>query len=58
MVILDSQSVILALPSLARDLGLSAGDAQWVLSAKLLTFGGLLLLGCRAADLLVAAGCS
>lgn len=48
--LLDSQGVILALPSLAADLGVSAGDAQWVLSAKLLTFGGLLLLGGRAAD--------
>jgi MFS family permease len=51
-VLLDSQSVILALPSLATDLGMSPSDAQWVLSAKLLTFGGLLLLGGRAADLL------
>jgi MFS family permease len=49
-VLLDSQSVILALPSLAADLGLAPGDAQWVLSAKLLTFGGLLILGGRAAD--------
>ncbi|MEU1372467.1 MFS transporter [Streptomyces triculaminicus] len=49
-VLLDSQSVILALPRLTADLGMSAGDAQWVLSAKLLTFGGLLLLGGRTAD--------
>ncbi|GLF98774.1 MFS transporter [Streptomyces yaizuensis] len=49
-VLLDSQSVILALPQLAGDLGMSAGDAQWVLSAKLITFGGLLLLGGRTAD--------
>lgn len=51
-VLLDSQSVILALPSIAADLGMAAADAQWVLSAKLLAFGGLLLLGGRAADLL------
>jgi MFS family permease len=49
-VLLDSQSVILALPVLTPDLGMAAGDAQWVLSAKLLTFGGLLILGGRAAD--------
>ncbi|MER6910146.1 MFS transporter [Streptomyces sp. NPDC000594] len=49
-VLLDSQSVILALPQLSGDLGMSAGDAQWILSAKLITFGGLLLLGGRTAD--------
>ncbi|GAA3203576.1 MFS transporter [Nonomuraea helvata] len=52
MVILDSQIVILALPSIAADLGMTPAQAQWVLSANLLTFGGLLLLGGRAADLL------
>lgn len=52
MVILDSQIVILALPSIIQDLGLSLAAAQWVLSANLVTFGGLLLLGGRAADLL------
>jgi EmrB/QacA subfamily drug resistance transporter len=52
MVILDAQIVILALPSIEADLGLSATSAQWVLSAYLLSFGGLLLLGGRSADLL------
>ena len=52
MVILDSSIVVVALPSIDADLGFSAGDLQWVLSAYLLTFGGLLLLGGRAADLL------
>ncbi len=52
MVILDAQIVILAVPSIDRALGLSAGGAQWVLSAYLLSFGGLLLLGGRMADLL------
>jgi EmrB/QacA subfamily drug resistance transporter len=52
MVILDAQIVILALPSIEADLGLSAGSAQWVMSAYLLSFGGLLLLGGRSADLL------
>jgi EmrB/QacA subfamily drug resistance transporter len=52
MVILDAQIVILALPSIEVDLGFSSSGSQWVLSAYLLTFGGLLLLGGRSADLL------
>jgi EmrB/QacA subfamily drug resistance transporter len=52
MVILDAQIVILGLPSIEADLGLSAAGTQWVLSAYLLCFGGLLLLGGRSADLL------
>jgi EmrB/QacA subfamily drug resistance transporter len=52
MVILDSAIVVVALPSIDADLGFSDGDLQWVLSAYLLSFGGLLLLGGRAADLL------
>jgi EmrB/QacA subfamily drug resistance transporter len=52
MVILDSQIVILALPSIQRELGFAPGGAQWVMSAYLASFGGLLLLGGRSADLL------
>jgi EmrB/QacA subfamily drug resistance transporter len=52
MVILDSAIVVVALPSIDSDLAFSTGDLQWVLSAYLLSFGGLLLLGGRAADLL------
>jgi EmrB/QacA subfamily drug resistance transporter len=52
MVILDSAIVVVALPSIDADLAFSAADLQWVLSAYLLSFGGLLLLGGRAADLL------
>jgi EmrB/QacA subfamily drug resistance transporter len=52
MVILDSAIVVVALPSIEADLGFSSGDLQWVMSAYALTFGGLLLLGGRAADLL------
>jgi EmrB/QacA subfamily drug resistance transporter len=52
MVILDSAIVVVALPSIDADLNFSAGNLQWVLSAYLLSFGGLLLLGGRAADLL------
>jgi EmrB/QacA subfamily drug resistance transporter len=52
MVILDAQIVILGLPSIEAELGFSADAAQWVMSAYLLSFGGLLLLGGRSADLL------
>jgi EmrB/QacA subfamily drug resistance transporter len=52
MTILDSQIVLAALPSMVRHLGISAQGGQWILTANLLTFGGLLLLGGRAADLL------
>jgi EmrB/QacA subfamily drug resistance transporter len=52
MVILDTAIVLVALPSIEADLGFSSQDLQWVLSAYALTFGGLLLLGGRAADLL------
>jgi EmrB/QacA subfamily drug resistance transporter len=52
MVILDGTIVLVALPSIGADLGFSEHGLQWVLSAYALTFGGLLLLGGRAADLL------
>ncbi len=52
MVQLDAQIVLLALPSIQEELVLSTSAAQWVMSAYLLTFGGLLLLGGRVADIL------
>ncbi len=52
MVILDGTITIVALPSIGADLRFSEQGLQWVLSAYALTFGGLLLLGGRAADLL------
>src|SRR5499426_1178416 len=52
MVILDANIVAVALPSIDADLGFTEQGLQWVLSAYLLAFGGLLLLGGRAADLL------
>jgi EmrB/QacA subfamily drug resistance transporter len=52
MVLLDGTIVIVALPSIGADVGFSEQGLQWVLSAYALTFGGLLLLGGRAADLL------
>ena len=54
MVILDVSIVNVALPSIRRDLGFSAVDLQWVVNAYTLAFGGFLLLGGRAADLLGA----
>ena len=52
MVILDANIVVVALPSIEADLGLSEQGLQWVISVYALTFAGLLLLGGRAADLL------
>ncbi|TDE33282.1 MFS transporter [Actinomadura sp. 6K520] len=50
MIILDATVVNIALPSLQRDLGISDGDRQWVITAYTLAFGSLLLLGGRIAD--------
>src|SRR5258708_29664695 len=52
MVLLDGTITIAALPSIGAGLHFSEQGLQWVLSAYALTFGGLLLLGGRAADLL------
>ena len=52
MVILDVSAVNVALPDMARDLGLSGGDLGWAITSYSLVFGSLLLLGGRAADLL------
>jgi EmrB/QacA subfamily drug resistance transporter len=51
MVILDATVVNVALPSIARSLGLAAGNVQWIVTAYVLASGGLVLLGGRAADL-------
>jgi EmrB/QacA subfamily drug resistance transporter len=48
----DASIVNVALPSIRRDLGFSVQDLQWVPSGYLLTYGGFMLLGGRAADLL------
>jgi EmrB/QacA subfamily drug resistance transporter len=48
----DASIVNVALPSIRRDLNFSVQNLQWVLSGYLLTYGGFLLLGGRAADLL------
>ncbi len=52
MVVLDGTIVNVALPHIQRGLGFSGSGLSWVLNAYILTFGGLLLLGARAGDLL------
>lgn len=52
MTIVDLTIVNVALPTIGLDLDFSESDLQWVVTAYGLTFGGLLLLGGRAADLL------
>jgi MFS family permease len=49
---LDVSMVGVALPSIQEDLSLSTASLQWVVSGYVLGYGGLLLLGGRAADLL------
>ena len=55
MVLLDGTITIVALPSIGAELGFSKQGLPWVLSAYALTFGGLLLLGGRAARSLTQA---
>src|ERR1700690_1773767 len=52
MVVLESTVVNVALPHIQTALGFSGSGLEWVINAYALTFGGLLLLGGRAGDLL------
>ncbi len=52
MVVLDATIVNVALPSIQKDLSLSSENLQWVINSYTLVFGGFLLLGGRAGDLL------
>src|SRR3954464_6144736 len=52
MTILDVSIVNVALPSIGKALSFSRDNLQWVITAYAITFGGFLLLGGRAADLL------
>jgi EmrB/QacA subfamily drug resistance transporter len=52
MVILDATVVNVALPSIQKDLNLSESSLQWIVNAYTLVFGGFLLLGGRAGDLI------
>jgi EmrB/QacA subfamily drug resistance transporter len=52
MVILDATVVTIALPHIQAGLHFSSTSLSWVMNAYVLTFGGLLLLGGRAGDIL------
>jgi len=52
MVVLDFSIVNVALPSIERELGMTAAAAQWVITGYAIAFAGLLILGGRAADML------
>ena len=52
MVVLDATVVNVALPSIQKDLDFTVADLQWIVNAYTLVFGGFLLLGGRASDLL------
>jgi len=52
MVVLDATIVNVALPSIQADLNVAEADLQWVVNSYTLIFGGFLLLGGRAGDLI------
>ena len=52
MVVLDATIVNIALPDIAKALKFSPTSLSWVITAYTLAFGGFLLLGARAGDLL------
>lgn len=52
MTVVDLTIINVALPTIGRDLRFSDTNLQWVVTAYAITFGGFLLLGGRAADLL------
>src|SRR3954453_21755828 len=52
MTVLDVSIVNVALPSIGKALHFSEANLQWIITAYAITFGGFLLLGGRAADLL------
>jgi MFS family permease len=52
MIVVDISIVITALPKIRHDVGFSATGLSWVQNAYTLAFGGLLLLGARAGDIL------
>ena len=52
MVVLDATVVNVSLPAIQEDLDMSPTDLQWVVNSYALIFGGFLLLGGRAGDLL------
>ena len=51
MVVLDFSIVNVALPSIERELHMAPDAVQWIVTGYAISFGGLLILGGRAADL-------
>lgn len=49
---IDIAMLNVAVPAIASDIGLSSGSAHWVISAYVLAYGGFMIFGGRAADLL------
>ncbi|HEX6364839.1 MAG TPA: MFS transporter, partial [Agromyces sp.] len=52
MLVLDITAVNVALPTIGRDLELATSQLTWVITAYVVSFGGLMLLGGRLADVL------
>lgn len=52
MIVLDTSIVITGLPKIRQELGFSDAGLSWISNAYTLTFGGFLLLGARAGDIL------
>lgn len=52
MIVLDISIVITGLPKILRELGFTDAGLSWVSNAYTLTFGGFLLLGARAGDII------
>src|SRR6266545_4075163 len=52
MIMLDNTVVNVALPSIRKDLGIGLSELEWVVNAYALTFGVLLLIGGKLADML------
>ena len=52
IVVLDASIVNVALPSIGKGLDFSESNLPWIVNAYVIAFGGFLLLGGRAADLL------
>src|SRR5688500_5632320 len=50
MAMMDGSIVVLALPKIQNELGLSDAGRSWVITASVLSFGGLILLGGRLGD--------
>jgi EmrB/QacA subfamily drug resistance transporter len=52
MIVLDTTVVVVAMPSIQRDLGFTPSGLAWILNAYLIAFGGFLLLSGRIGDLI------